>query len=133
MLERLALALVLFAAGWVAYRLFTRWQIHKAAAQPADPLLMGAPHVPTVLYFTTPTCIPCKTTVTPALERLKSELGDALHVVRVDAEADPAAASRWGVMTVPTLFVLASDGTPRKVYNGVVAAATLKQDLQAAS
>ncbi|MCU0465095.1 MAG: thioredoxin family protein [Anaerolineae bacterium] len=132
MLERFALALVLSAAGWVAYRLFTHWQMGKAA-HPADPLLTGAPHVPTVLYFTTPTCIPCRTTQTPALERLKSELGDALHVVRVDAEADPEAASRWGVMTVPTLFVLNADGTPRKVYNGVVPAATLKQDLQAAS
>jgi thioredoxin-like negative regulator of GroEL len=133
MLERLAIAAVLISLGWLTYQAFVRWQLARAARrQPTDPLLADAPPVATLLYFTTPTCAPCKTTQTPALERLKAELGDALHVVRVDAEADPDSAARWGVLTVPTLFVLTADGTPRKVYNGVVSASVLKQDLLSA-
>jgi thioredoxin-like negative regulator of GroEL len=133
MLERLAITVVLILAGAIAYQILIRWQIHQVAAQTADPLLDDAPRVPTVVYFTTETCGPCKTQQTPTLNLLKTELGDNLHIVRVDAETDPDAASRWGVMTVPTLFVLNADGTPRKVYNGVVSASTLKQDLHIAS
>lgn len=130
MLERLTITIVLIAVGAIAYRLFTRWQLERATtAQTADPLLTDAPRVPIVVYFTTETCGPCKTQQTPTLNLLKTELGDNLHVIRVDAEADPDAASRWGVMTVPTVFVLNPDGTPRKVYNGVVSAATLRQEL----
>jgi len=132
MLERVAITVVLIVVGFVAYRVFTRWQIRQAAAQASDPLLSGAPRVPTVVYFTTPTCGPCQTQQTPTLNLLKTEMGDGLHIVRVDAEADPDAASRWGVMTVPTVFILNPDGTPRKVYNGVVNASTLKDDLLSA-
>jgi thioredoxin-like negative regulator of GroEL len=133
MLERLALALVLLLVGFVAYRAFTAWQLRRASAQHrqiADPLLTDAPNVPTVLYFTTPTCAPCKTTQTPVLNQLKAELGERLHVVRVDAEADPEAAARWGVLTVPTVFVLDANGKPQRVFNGVVGAPALRQALQ---
>lgn len=135
MLERFAIAVILLIAGAVAYKVLTAWQLRRAAqtAQSVDPLLADAPRVATVVYFTTETCGPCKTQQTPTLNLLKTELGDGLHVVRVDAETDPDAATRWGVMTVPTLFVLNPDGTPRKVYNGVVSAAALKQELTIAS
>lgn len=131
MLERLLITGLLIGLGIVAYRAFTRWQLRRAAqtVQSVDPLLTDAPRVATVVYFTTETCGPCKTQQTPTLNLLKTELGDHLHVVRVDAEADPDAATRWGVMTVPTLFVLNPDGSPRKVYNGVVSAAALRQDI----
>jgi len=132
MLERLAITIVLIIMGVVAYWVFTRWQIGRAAAQSSDPLLLDAPRVPTVVYFTTPTCGPCQTQQTPTLNRLKTEMGDGLHIIRVDADADPETASRWGVMTVPTVFILNVDGSPRKVYNGVVSASTLKQDLLSA-
>jgi len=132
MLERLAITVALIAVGVVAYRVFTRWQIGRVTAQSSDPLLLGAPRVPTVVYFTTPTCGSCQTQQTPTLNRLKTEMGDGLHIIRIDAEADPEAASRWGVMTVPTVFVLNADGSPRKVYNGVVSASILRRDLLSA-
>ena len=132
MVERLALALILMSVGFAAWRLFTRGQLARAARLGAarDPLLHGVPDgVPAILYFTTPTCAPCRLQQTPALERLKGELGDAVHVVRVDATEQPDAASRWGVVSVPTLFVLGRDGAARHVHNGVVSDHILKQEL----
>lgn len=131
MLERLLIAAALLALGFVVYRVIAARQVSKAASTATtDPLLADVPSgVATLVYFTTPTCLPCKTQQTPNLERLKADLGDRLHVVRVDATEDPAAADRWGVFSVPTTFVLGSDGTPRIVHNGVVSPERLKQDL----
>ena len=132
MAERLLIASLLITAGFAAWRLFTRGQLARAAKLGAarDPLLNGVPDgVPAIVYFTTPTCAPCRLQQTPALERLKGELGDAVHVVRIDATEQPDAASRWGVISVPTLFVLGRDGAARHVHNGVVSDHILKQEL----
>jgi thiol-disulfide isomerase/thioredoxin len=135
MAERLLIASLLIAAGFAAWRLFTRWQLTQAGKLGAarDPLLSGVPDgVPAILYFTTPTCAPCRLQQTPALERLKRELGDAVYVVRVDASEQPDAASRWGVISVPTLFVLGRDGAARHVHNGVVSDGVLRRELAGA-
>ena len=73
MIERLIAAVVLLILGAVGYRLMIWRQIRQTTAlAPTDPLLSGLkPGVPTILYFTTPTCIPCKTQQTPALKRLQ--------------------------------------------------------------
>jgi thiol-disulfide isomerase/thioredoxin len=134
MIERTLFTLILLSIGFAIYALITRRQIAKAAyAAAIDPLLStAAPGVPTIVYFTTPTCAPCHLQQTPTLERLQQELGSAgLHVIRVDATQNPDAAERWGVFSVPTVFVLDKTGSPRSVHNGVVDAATLKRELTA--
>ncbi len=135
MIERVLLVLVLIALGVLAYKICTRRQVRMAAAAaPTDPLLdTWQPGRPAIVYFTTPTCAPCRLQQTPTLKRLQSELGEALHVIRVDATENPEAAERWGVFSVPTTFVLDANGQPHKVYNGVVDADTLKRDLEAAA
>jgi thiol-disulfide isomerase/thioredoxin len=132
MIERLALALVLMVVGVIAYRICCKRQVQRAANQVSvDPLLSGLPPgIPTIVYFTTPTCAPCRLQQTPTLQRLQQEMGDALRVIRVDATQDPDAADRWGVFSVPTTFVLDHNGQPRNVHNGVVDAQTLKRELQ---
>lgn len=134
MIERLLILLLLVVAGYVAYRLFTRRQVRAAAAQaPSDPLLADVtPGAPSIVYFTTSSCAPCRLQQTPYLERLQREMTN-LRVIRVDAEQNPDAADRWRVFSVPTLFVLDRDGTPRRVYNGVVDPETLKRDLEQVS
>jgi thiol-disulfide isomerase/thioredoxin len=74
---------------------------------------------PVLLYFTTPTCAPCKTVQQPAIERLQARLGETLQVVEVDVAAEPEMAGRWGVMSVPTTFVLDAEGLPRFINHGV--------------
>ncbi len=131
MIERLAAAVVLIALGVIAYRWMIARQIRQTTAlAPTDPLLSGiAPGVPTILYFTTPMCIPCKTQQAPALSRLQSELGAALQVVKVDATEQPDAAKRWGVFCAPTTFVLDGRGTTLAVNHGVAEAETLRHQL----
>lgn len=131
MLERLLFAVLVLALAFVAYCIVRRCNLQRVAnAAPADPLLQTAPQgVPTIVYFTTPHCIPCKTQQQPALHKLKHELGEQLHIVQVDATQDPDAAQRWGVMTAPTTFILGKDGKPQHVNYGVADIPTLKRQL----
>lgn len=133
MIERALIMLLLVGAGLLVYNLLTRRQLDRAAqTAPGDPLLADVKlGIPTIVYFTTPTCAPCKFQQTPILQHLQTELGEHLRVIRVDATEDPDAATRWGVMTVPTTFVLDRRMQPRSVYNGVVDADTLKRELLA--
>ena len=133
MIERLLVALALLALGFAAYQVINRRQISRTTAlAPHDPLLSGLkPGIATIVYFTTPTCIPCKTQQMPALTRLQQELGEAVQIVQVDATEDPDAAQRWGVLSVPTTFVLDATGTTRAVNHGVAEADKLRQQLAA--
>ncbi len=131
MIVRFAAAVVLIAVGLIAYRWMIARQIRQTTAlAPTDPLLSGiVPGVPTIVYFTTPMCIPCKTQQMPAISRLQSELGAALQVVKVDATEQPDAAKRWGVFCAPTTFVLDGRGTTLAVNHGVAEVETLRHQL----
>lgn len=133
MIERLLILIVLAAVAYIAYRLFTRRQLERASTiASGDSLLNGIRQdVATIVYFTTPNCAPCRLQQTPTLNRLQDEMGDSLQIIRVDATQDPEAAQRWGVMTVPTTFIIDKSGKPRHVHNGVVDANTLKSQLMA--
>ena len=133
MIERLVFALALLAVGLFAYRFVIAQQIKRATALvPSDPLLQGIRQgVPTILYFTTPTCAPCKTQQVPALERLRDELGEAVQIVQVDATEQPDAATRWGVLSVPTTFVIDERGTTIAVNHGVAPTEKLREQLRA--
>ena len=45
---------------------------------------------------------------------------DIINIVKVDATVDPDSSKRWGVLSVPTTFVLDREGNPMKVNNGFV-------------
>jgi thiol-disulfide isomerase/thioredoxin len=121
MLERLLIVTVLIAAGIAAYCAFRCWHIRRAqAAAPSDPILQATkPGVPTIIYFTTPGCVPCRTQQQPALQRLQERLGDAIQIVKIDAAEQPEAAERWGVFTAPTTFIVDGKGQVRGVNHGV--------------
>jgi len=85
---------------------------------------------PAILYFTTPTCVPCKTVQRPAIQQIKHRMGPRLQVIEVDAAARPDLAKDWGVLSVPTTFLLDSKGRPRHVNHGVTRAEKLQQQLQ---
>jgi thiol-disulfide isomerase/thioredoxin len=129
-LLRFALAIGIIAAGVSSYWLSNRWLLRRARQQAGD-LLPGRPHKPVLVYFTTPTCAPCKTVQWPAIEQVSRQLGERFQVVEIDAAERPDLARSWGVMSVPTTFVLDARGKARYVNNGVARADKLLKQIQA--
>ena len=131
MIERLVILVIVSAAGYAAWKLFQCWQVRCAAlSAPVDPLLEARrPDVPAIVYFTSPMCVPCKTQQRPAIQQLLAELGDSVQVIEVDASEQPDAANRWGVMSVPTTFILDRHGQPREINNGITGPDKLKRQL----
>lgn len=88
------------------------------------------PGVPAILYFTTPTCVPCRAVQRPALARLVEQHGDALQVIEIDASQQPELANYWGVLSVPTTFIIDSRGRPRRVNHGIANAEKLGRQIE---
>ena len=130
-LLRLLETLGLVAAGWLAFRLANTVVLTRAArAVPAaQEEAMFQPGRPAVLYFTTPDCITCKAFQRPQLNRFSGMLGEQVQVVEIDAQSRPDLAGRWGVMSVPTTFVLDAAGVPRHVNHGAVTAEQLAEQI----
>ena len=126
---RLFMAVVISGLGIAAFVLGNRLILSRATSKVKQ---FAAYHKgqPAIVYFTTPTCAPCKTVQRPAIEKLKKNLGQQLQVFEVDASAEPDLAQDWGVLSVPTTFVIDSEGTPRHVNHGVATAEKLTQQLE---
>lgn len=60
--------------------------------------------------FWAPWCGPCKM-IAPVLEDLDKEVGDKLKIAKVNVDDNPESASRFGVMSIPTLIVF-KNGEP---------------------
>lgn len=131
MIERLIIVALLAIVAIVLYQWYIRRQLATiSAVGNQDPILHGIePNVPTIVYFTTPGCIPCKTQQQPALETLRDT--QEVQVVQIDATEDPDAADRWGVMSAPTTFVLDSNFEAQAVNHGVADVEKLRKQLSA--
>lgn len=134
LLLRLALAATLIAAGVAVYWGWNRWQLRRLR-RAATASLLGLETrprgVPAVLYFRTPDCVVCAAAQRPALDRLAKELGPAVHIIEIDAAAQPAIADYWGVLSAPTTFIIDAQGQPRAVNHGLASQDKLRRQLQA--
>lgn len=120
-IQRLLLAALIAGAGVGLYLLANRVILARIRGRRLG-LESILPGVPAILYFTTPTCIPCKTVQRPALAQLMADLGDHLQVIEVDCTERPDLADYWGVLSVPTTFVIDAQGEPRHINHGVTRA-----------
>lgn len=134
MLERLLIVAIFSLLAVAAAKLYMRWQLKRVSANiNADPILQDSTlGVPTIVYFTTPFCLPCKTQQQPALKKLRETSEFPVQIVEVDATEDPEAADRWGVLSAPTTFVLDADGQPHIVNHGVADERKLTQQIEQA-
>jgi thioredoxin-like negative regulator of GroEL len=133
-LARLGVAAAIILAGVVIYLASTKLRLfllrRRAKSRNNSIGLELREGVPAILYFTTPDCAPCRTVQGPAIEELSEQLGDRLQIVKVDASARTDLADYWGVLSVPTTFIIDAQGRPRHVNNGVTPAARLRQQLR---
>ena len=129
LLLRFVSAVGIIFLGVGAYWLVNQFLLSRANNHVTS-LLNPLPNKPVIVYFTTPDCAPCKTVQRPALEKLTSLLGEKLHVVEIDATERPDLAKTWGVMSVPTTFLLNSRGEARYVNNGVTRVEKLMEQIQ---
>jgi len=82
---------------------------------------------PTVVHFTAPWCSPC-TQVRRVITQVCTDLGDVAHV-EIDMDANPAAARRLSVLSLPTTFIFDSGGRQRYRASGVPKADDLRSAL----
>lgn len=126
---RFGLTIVIIGVGTFAYWLVNQRLLIRARNS-IFTLFNTTPNKPVLVYFTTPDCGPCKTIQRPAINQVSHLLGEQLEIVEIDATERPDLAKAWGVMSVPTTFVLDSRGEARYVNNGVARAEKLLEQIQ---
>ena len=71
---------------------------------------IGQSTLPVLVDFWAPWCAPCKQ-IAPIVEALAEEMGDRMRVAKLDIDQHPAIASRFAVLSIPTL-ILFNGGEP---------------------
>jgi thioredoxin 1 len=128
MLDRLILFFVISIAIIVFYRVSMRLFLKRRTHLGLN-LEQHQTGTPAILYFTTPDCMPCKTIQRPALDEISSIYGSSIQVIEVNALTQPELADSWGVLSVPTTFIIDAQGRPRRVNHGAARSEKLIRQL----
>ena len=126
---RFGLAIIIIGLAGFIYWLIQQFLLARARNKVFS-LFNQPPEKPVLVYFTTPDCAPCKTVQRPAIQRVADLLGETLEVVEINAYERPDLARIWGVLSVPTTFVIDARGEARYVNNGVARAEKLLEQIR---
>ncbi|SPM40346.1 Thiol-disulfide isomerase or thioredoxin [Mycobacterium numidiamassiliense] len=129
----IAVAFALAAvAGWLLTRRsggVREISADTAAGADADTADLGlSPTGPTVVHFSAPWCGPCDR-VRRVVDQVCDDMGAVAHV-EIDIDANPAAARRFSVLSLPTTLIFDADGRQRYRASGVPKAIDLRSALQ---
>jgi thioredoxin 1 len=69
---------------------------------------------PVVVDFWAPWCGPCHA-ITPVLQSLEDEAGERIAFTKVNVDENPVAASRYGVLSIPTVILFADGEVKQSV------------------
>ena len=85
---------------------------------------------PVLVDFWAPWCRPCLM-VAPILDELAEEYNGRLSIARMDVDQNPKTASKYGIMSIPTLLIF-KEGKPISHIVGFRPKVELKRSLDAA-
>jgi thioredoxin len=86
--------------------------------------------VPVLVDFWAPWCGPCRR-VSPVVEEIADERGDALKVVKMNIDDNQETAIKFNIMSIPTLMVF-KHGQVAKTVIGAYPKHKLEQELEPA-
>jgi thiol-disulfide isomerase/thioredoxin len=115
--------------GWLMTRQAGRVQAtDPTATDDVDTSDLGlSPDGPTVVHFSASWCGPC-TQVRRVVDQVCDDLDQVAHV-EIDMDANPGAARRLSVLSLPTTFIFDADGRQRYRTAGVPKADDLRSAL----
>ncbi len=100
-----------------------------AVSEPVDTSDLGLSGTgPTVVHFSAVWCGPCAG-VRRVVHQVCDDLPEVAHV-EIDMDANPAAARRLSVLSLPTTFIFDAEGRQRYRATGVPTAADLRSALE---
>lgn len=85
---------------------------------------------PVVVDFWAEWCGPCRM-IAPALDEIATAMGDKIKIVKLNVDENPAVASKYGVMSIPTLMIF-KNGEMASRQVGAAPKAKLQQWITAA-
>jgi thioredoxin 1 len=111
-------------AGWLV-----RLAIRRHSQRLVGTVTERASAVPTVLYFTSENCAPCRLQQEPALHALRERVGETFALETIDVAENVDVARRYRVLSAPTTVVIDPRGAVRAVNVGVASAERLAAQL----
>jgi len=94
-----------------------------------DQMVLQA-ETPVLVDFWAPWCRPCLM-IAPVLDELAGEYDGRLSIMRIDVDQNPKTATKYGIMSIPTLLIF-KQGKPISHIVGFRPKAELKRNLDAA-
>lgn len=109
MVERLAITLFVLIIAAIGMRVVRRRGIERAQKSIQHSGI--TPGIPAIVYFWSRGCHQCRTAQKPVVERMVEEYGEEhLQLISYNVDESLDIAKVWGVMTVPTTFIVDQSG-----------------------
>lgn len=94
----------------------------------AEDVINASALVPVIVDFWAPWCEPCKQ-LTPVLEKLVTEYGGQVKLVKINIDDNQALAQQLRVQSIPMVYAF-KDGRPADAFNGALPESQLRQFIE---
>ncbi len=93
-----------------------------------EDVIKASTQVPVIVDFWAPWCEPCKQ-LTPVLEKLVTEYGGQVKLVKINIDDNQALAQQLRVQSIPMVYGF-KDGRPADMFNGALPESQLRQFIE---